>query len=184
MTAGPSYSLYRKSRSLATASGFEPVALSDHDVIIRLNPADWREGGWAVLRDRPSLFFNLGIGLVPARVRTAVVTVFGSDGTPVSGAVATGRWFRFPFMERFDVQIGDVWTSPSHRGRGFATEACASLMSALVSQECNGDFYWIADDANIASIELAKRLGYEHVGCCDRTRPWPSGLLGQYRRVG
>jgi RimJ/RimL family protein N-acetyltransferase len=50
-------------------------------------------------------------------------------------------------------------THPEHRGRGYATVLCASLIKA-----CEGvglSTYWNCDADNTASVRLAARLGYD-----------------------
>lgn len=50
-------------------------------------------------------------------------------------------------------------THPEHRGKGYATVLCASLIKA-----CEGvglSTYWNCDADNLASVRLAARLGYD-----------------------
>jgi RimJ/RimL family protein N-acetyltransferase len=52
-------------------------------------------------------------------------------------------------------------THPAHRGRGFATVLCASLIKA-----CEGvglKTYWNCDADNLTSVRLAIRLGFDDV---------------------
>jgi RimJ/RimL family protein N-acetyltransferase len=50
-------------------------------------------------------------------------------------------------------------THPKHRGRGYATVLCASLIKACEAVELQT--YWNTDTENHASMRLAARLGYQ-----------------------
>jgi RimJ/RimL family protein N-acetyltransferase len=88
-------------------------------------------------------------------------------------------YFRFPFMAREDLQIGDVWTAPEFRRRGIAS---AALRHALVTCARPGRRIWyiVAED-NTASIRTAEKIGMQRVGVGERTRRLGVGLLGAYR---
>ena len=87
-------------------------------------------------------------------------------------------YFRFPFMARRDLQIGDVWTHPAHRGRGLAA---AGLRYAMRSARRDGRAFWyLTDQTNVASIRTAQRAGLQRIGAAARTRRFGVRLLGQF----
>ena len=48
---------------------------------------------------------------------------------------ATGRYWRWPFMDAQDIQIGDTWTHPVDCGRGLAKFALVQLLRELAAPE-------------------------------------------------
>lgn len=92
-------------------------------------------------------------------------------------------WFRFPFMSGDDLQLGDLWTAPQHRGRGLATSA---LRFAVLSRSARGPraFWYIAAEENEASIRAAERAGFVRYARAVRTRRWRTRLLGSFELHG
>jgi RimJ/RimL family protein N-acetyltransferase len=90
------------------------------------------------------------------------------------------------------VQHFDLWFSflPSVQGRGYATEATAALMAALVGQqgESGGDevvFGIECDPRNMGSCRLAERMGFEKYGLVERAWECKGEWVGSvvWRRV-
>src|SRR5258708_26070775 len=48
----------------------------------------------------------------------------------VHRSTLTPRYFRFPFMRRDDLQVGDTWTHEDERGKGLAAFALQSIVAA------------------------------------------------------
>lgn len=96
--------------------------------------------------------------------------------------LVTPRWYRFPFMARDDLQLGDLWTAPDHRGRGLARLA-ARAIHADFAQTCDKFWYLVPAD-NVPSIRLVERMGYDFVGVGLRTRPLGMPFLGQFEMTG
>ncbi len=121
------------------------------------------------LFDRVRIFRNADYAVVLARKGTELVHRLG---------VFPG-YFRFPFMAADDLQIGDVWTSPSHRGRGLAAYGLQFAMEG-----CRGGrdrvFWYLSHDANVPSLRAATRAGFEHFGTAVRTRRLGVRSLGAY----
>jgi RimJ/RimL family protein N-acetyltransferase len=90
------------------------------------------------------------------------------------------RYFRFPFMGRDDLQIGDVWTDPVHRGRGLAAYG---LRFAIGRRDSSlpRTFWYLSQEANVASIRVAERVGFVRFGIATRTRRLGLRLLGQFQ---
>ena len=99
----------------------------------------------------------------------------------VHRAVVTPGYFRFRFMSKNDLQIGDVWTHPDHRGRGLATYA---LREAVGRQWKKGRRFWyIADAGNRASIRVAEKAGFVKCGEGIRTKRFGQNLFGAYEMI-
>jgi RimJ/RimL family protein N-acetyltransferase len=103
------------------------------------------------------------------------------DGELAHSALVTPRWFRFPQMGPRDLQIGDVWTAPEHRGRGLAKAGVQ-----LIADRWRGLYqrlWYLVDDDNAASIRVIERCGFRLLGDGGRTRPLGLGLIGRYHLV-
>jgi RimJ/RimL family protein N-acetyltransferase len=100
------------------------------------------------------------------------------DGRLLHRLIVTPRWRRFPFMADHDVQIGAIWTAPEARRLGLAA---MTVREAHRRHAAPGRrFWWLADEANPASIALAEACGYRQVGRGRRTAPFGVRALGQF----
>lgn len=101
------------------------------------------------------------------------------DDELVHRLIVTPRWHRFPFMERGDLQLGELWTNPAHRRKGFALAAMNEAHRLFGGP---GQRFWYVTDAdNLRSAALARSAGYEQVGTGQRTSPAGIRLLGQFK---
>ena len=104
-----------------------------------------------------------------------------SGSAVVHRAVVTPAYFRFPFMSKKDLQIGDVWTHPDHRGRGLATYG---LIEIVGRQWAEGRRFWyIVDVGNSASIRVAEKAGFVKCGEGTRTKRFGQNLFGAYEMI-
>jgi len=88
------------------------------------------------------------------------------------------RYFRFPFMSEADLQIGNTWTEPSHRGKGIATFA---IFNIIKSQQKPGRRFWyVVEDVNKASIRVIEKAGFMKHGCGSRRKRFGLGILGYF----
>lgn len=100
------------------------------------------------------------------------------DGRVVHRAGLFPPYFRFPFMARDDLQIGDVWTAPEYRRRGIASYA---LRWALATCARPGRRIWyVVEETNDASIRTAEALGMQLVGAGERVHRFGSSFLGAF----
>ena len=146
----------------------------------------YRVGVWTPdgIASRPS-----GCGAMPYAVWTAfhhlrvfknrgyrVVQVFAGKA-PVHRCCVFPPYFRFPFMDPSDLQLGDLWTHPDHRGKGLA--ACAAGIALGLSPETR--CWYLCKRENEPSISLAERLGFRLVGVGDRRPRLGVRALGHYK---
>lgn len=87
-------------------------------------------------------------------------------------------WFRFPFMERNDLQIGDTWTRESDRGHGLATIAITRIAQAAAAP--GRAFWYVTDRENPSSIRVVEKAGFQLVGEGDRMPRFGTSLLGAF----
>lgn len=100
------------------------------------------------------------------------------DGIVVHRSVVFPPFFRFPFMSQQDLQIGDTWTDPNHRGRGLATLALFSIMSEYSLEKRR--IWYIVESENQPSIRVVEKAGFERVGEGIRLSRMGIPLLGYY----
>lgn len=143
-------------------------------------PEYWRPRWWRPLPPQPwrpafwvwALFKYLGV----FRSKYGVLVV-RQGGRVVHRSCVFPRFFRFPFMQSRDLQIGDVWTTPEARGRGMAAAAITAIR-----REAGADahLWWVVEDSNSASIRVAEKAGFELVGFGRKLPRLGVGLLGCY----
>jgi RimJ/RimL family protein N-acetyltransferase len=93
--------------------------------------------------------------------------------------IVTPRWYRFPFMERGDLQLGDLWTCPNERGRGLARAAVAETHRHFAARAER--FWYVVDAKNEVSVRFIESCGYRLVGTGERTSPFGLRALGRFR---
>lgn len=86
------------------------------------------------------------------------------------------HFFRFPFMNADDLQIGDIWTAESERRKGLS-----ELIINQIINDCNNKTIWFLCEAeNRASESLARGAGMELYGVGRRTSLFGIGVLGRF----
>ena len=105
--------------------------------------------------------------------------VFAYDrGRVVHRLTVFPKWLRYPFMADEDVQIGNVWTDDSHRGRGLATAGIKKAVLALAAP--GRSFWYVTTKDNLASRAAAEHSGFEQFGWGERTERFGLRLLGAF----
>lgn len=92
-----------------------------------------------------------------------------SSGELAHYSGATGRYWRWPFMGAEDMQIGDTWTHPAHRGRGLGKFALAVLLKQLARP--GRRIWYVVEKDNAPSIAIALGAGMRLAGTGGRTHP-------------
>lgn len=77
-------------------------------------------------------------------------------------SVITPRYFRFPFMARDDLQIGDTWTSTEYRGNGLASVAIQKILE--LHKKPGRRFWYVVEENNIPSIRAVEKAGFVKCG--------------------
>jgi lipopolysaccharide/colanic/teichoic acid biosynthesis glycosyltransferase len=88
------------------------------------------------------------------------------------------RYFRFPFMSRCDLQIGDTWTADEHRGQNLAVFAAQKVFE--LHRTPRRRFWYICSDSNGPSIRVAEKAGFTPVGKGRRISRWGLRPLGAF----
>jgi RimJ/RimL family protein N-acetyltransferase len=107
--------------------------------------------------------------------------IFHGDAVVHRSAIFPG-FARFRFMAPADLQIGDTWTDPAHRGRGLAAAAIREVLCRCAAPERT--FWYLTEITNTASIRAAERAGLRRSYESVRTRRLGLRLLGEFVLVG
>lgn len=113
------------------------------------------------------IFANRDYGVIYIKVGGAVA----------HSAIVTPRYFRFPFMEDADVQIGATWTSPEHRGRGLAKLAIRSVCKMWGAPTV----WYLTEARNAASVRAVEGAGFKLLGAGTRRSRFGLKAFGYYR---
>lgn len=89
------------------------------------------------------------------------------------------KYFRFPFMNRKDLQVGDTWTLDVERGKGIASLA----LNHIASHFQGFKIWYITDDTNLSSARIASKCGFQLIGKGIRVSRYGLKILGQYRFI-
>jgi RimJ/RimL family protein N-acetyltransferase len=118
--------------------------------------------------DRAHMFANREVGAICIHHANRLVHYSGF----------TPRYWRFPFLSDADLQIGDTWTHPDHRGKGLASFALNEIVA--MKREQGRGFWYVVGDDNRASIRVVEKLQFMLIGAGDWHKPLGIKLLGSY----
>ncbi|HEB76088.1 MAG TPA: N-acetyltransferase [Nitrospirae bacterium] len=90
-------------------------------------------------------------------------------------------YFRFPFMSRDDLQIGDTWTHPAHVRRGLASFALRRIL--LSKAQAGRTFWYVVRRGNASSIRVVEKAGFVKAGEGLRVKRLGLRILGSFRIV-
>ena len=94
-------------------------------------------------------------------------------------SVIMPRYFRFPFMGKKDLQIGDTWTMPEYRGEGLAPFAVQGVVKSL--KKSKRKFWYVVEKDNNPSIRSIKKAGFVKYGTGVRKERMNLKVIGQYK---
>lgn len=83
------------------------------------------------------------------------------------------KFYRWPFMQKQDVQITYVVTEKIFQNKGLAFKG---INNALSNLNISGNIWYVTDSTNIASQKLAEKLGFELIGL-GKKKKFALGLL-------
>ena len=138
----------------------------------------WRRVPPPLLRSRVNWVWWLFHNLHVFRTRAFAIVLVSRDGQLLHRSSVFPPYFRFPFMGPADVQIGDTWTDPSARGRGYATAAIGVALTLPVRRD--GHAWYVVDENNRASIRAVEKAGFALFGRGARLPRFGLRALGYY----
>ena len=87
-------------------------------------------------------------------------------------------YFRFPFMLKNDLQIGDSWTHPDYRGKGMAPFAIYQIL--LLKGKHGRRLWYITESNNYPSIRVIEKVGFKKVGEGRRKKRFGFRFMGYF----
>ena len=88
------------------------------------------------------------------------------------------KFFRYPFMKRIDLQIGNTWTHPEHRSKGLASFAIRQIVDSFKKPGRN--FWYVVHKSNLPSIRVIEKCHFTIVGEGIRSKRFGFRLLGAF----
>lgn len=148
------------------------------------------EYSWELWRPSLSALTPGGLSLLPFGVwwilhhlrifsnRGYAVFLIRCHGEVVHRSVVTPGYFRFPFMRKMDLQVGDTFTAPRERGKGLAVFALHAILSS--DDIVDRPYWYVVEKVNLASIRAAEKAGFQLAGEGVRTKRLGLRALGSY----
>lgn len=152
------YLFYR--RDIAGAARQAPDTAGGGRVLV-WRPS-WRRVPPPLIRSRVNWVWWLFHNLHVFRSRAFCVILVVRDGRLLHRSNVFPPYFRFPFMRKRDMQIGDTWTDERERGRGIATAVIGVALARAAQRD--GDAWYIVEANNRASIRAVEKAGFTLVG--------------------
>lgn len=84
------------------------------------------------------------------------------EGKIVHYSVVLPKFFKFPFMNPGDLEIGPCWTHGEYRGKGIYPFVLASILRTLRKQ--GRSFFIFSDENNTASQKGILKAGFTRCG--------------------
>lgn len=84
----------------------------------------------------------------------------------ITSLLIVPAYYKWPFMEKNDLQLTYVMTKPDYRGKGIAEEAVRYALDSLKKE--GRDFWYVTDTGNTASIKLCSKTGFQLFGYAQR----------------
>lgn len=111
--------------------------------------------------------------------RDYCVTTIRRAGRVIHRTCVFPRYFRFPFMADKDLQIGDTWTDPAHRGKGLAVAGLLASVQAFESSRHR--FWYLTEGDNLPSQRVAEKSGFHFIGAGVRTTRFGLRAFGKFQ---
>jgi len=89
------------------------------------------------------------------------------------------KFFRFPFMNKNDLQVGDILTKESLRGKGVASQVLSEILSSYKTKS----FWFLCDENNISSVLIAHKNNFKLVGYGHKVTPLGLNIFSYYKLV-
>lgn len=107
----------------------------------------------------------------------SLLLIFKGD-TVVHRSCIFPPYFRFPFMDKNDLQIGDTWTAEEHRGKGLATFAITKIFE--LAGKPGRRFWYVVEGANMPSVRAVEKAGFAQIGKGRRIHRLGMRVIGSY----
>ncbi len=88
-----------------------------------------------------------------------VYSVF-DNSKEVHYSYATKQCYKFPFMGKHDLQIGNCFTDENYRGYGIYPYVIQKAVQQHLTNNPKGDVYMLIEQSNIASQKGVEKVGF------------------------
>ena len=75
----------------------------------------------------------------------------------------TKHCYKFPFMRKHDLQIGNCFTDEKYRGLGIYPFVIGEVVQKYLESDCRGDVFMLIEQDNFASQNGVEKVGFEKV---------------------
>ena len=106
----------------------------------------------------------------------AKVYCYRLNGELVHTSYVIPKCYKFPFMSKWDYEIGPCFTYPKFRGKGIYPQMLKYICSSISTEKTV--FYMIVDETNLPSIKGIEKAGFQRCGTIKVTR-----ILKRYQLV-
>lgn len=90
------------------------------------------------------------------------------NGELVHTSYVIPKCYKFPFMSKWDYEIGPCFTHPKYRGKGIYPQMLKYICSSIGTKKTV--FYMIVDETNLSSIKGIEKAGFQRCGTIKVTR--------------
>lgn len=87
-------------------------------------------------------------------------------------------FFRFPFMSKGDVQVGDILTVAEYRGKGLASYVLS--MAKKLTNLSEGGVWYVVENDNAISQKVARNNGFRLFGSGEKKVVFSLNILSRY----
>lgn len=87
------------------------------------------------------------------------------------------KFYRFPFMKKNDLQLGDIFTEKTYRGRGIAF----NVVNLIINMYKTKNFWFLCSENNISSIMIAHNNNFKLKGYGYKVTPFGFNIFSYYK---
>ena len=88
------------------------------------------------------------------------------------------KYFKTPFMENNDLQIGPIGTRENHQRKGIALYLISKIIESYKDKKIN--FWYVARKENEPSIKLIEKIGFTKYGEGTKKKRFIGGFLDTF----
>lgn len=107
-----------------------------------------------------------------------IFLIYYKDNKVVHYSVISAKYFRTPFMENNDLQIGPVGTDENHRRKGLAIFTIQKIFEFY--KDKNLKFWYVTRKENEPSIQLIEKAGFIKYGEGVKKKRFVGGLFDTF----
>lgn len=95
----------------------------------------------------------------------------------VHKTVVFPKFFRFNFMKKNDLQLGDIFTSKDLRGKGIASK----VLNNIIYSNSSHDFWFLCDENNLSSVKIAYNNKFKLIAYGYKITPLRLNIFSYYK---